>query len=138
MSASGAEDPLAGPVVAAVHHVVEHLKAVVAHADRVGVGKGEAELAAHRAVVLATAFHSPPMYWAGVCTRGSRRSTIWVFSDWFNIIHGPDYRRCDGRKTGLPHSGSARRYNTQSVLRASQRGNSIVFGSCRTFQSHLT
>ena len=41
------EGPLAGPIVAAVHHVVEHLEAVVAHADRVGVGKGEAERAAH-------------------------------------------------------------------------------------------
>ena len=46
------EGPLAGPI-AAVHHGVEHLQAVMAHADRVGVGKGQAERAAHRAMVLA-------------------------------------------------------------------------------------
>ena len=40
------EGPLAGPIVAAVHQVVQHLKPVMAHADRVGVGKGEAERAA--------------------------------------------------------------------------------------------
>ena len=56
--------------------VVQHLQAVVAHADRVGVGKGEAQLAAHLPWSLTTAFHSPPTYWAGVCTRGRRWSTI--------------------------------------------------------------
>src|SRR6516162_158999 len=26
---------------------------------------------------LTTLFSSPPMYWAGICTRGRRRSTAW-------------------------------------------------------------
>ena len=46
MSASGAKTRSQAQSVAAVHQVVEDLQAVVAHADRVGVGKGKAELAA--------------------------------------------------------------------------------------------
>ena len=47
------EDPLAGPIAAAVHDRVQHLQAVVAHADRIGLGKGQAEPAPHRRRVFA-------------------------------------------------------------------------------------
>ena len=40
------EYPLAGPIGPAVHHGVEHLQAVMAHADAVEVGKGQADRAA--------------------------------------------------------------------------------------------
>ena len=43
----GGECPLARPIVAPIHHVVEHLQPVVAHSDRVGIGKGQAEGAAN-------------------------------------------------------------------------------------------
>ncbi len=53
MSSPGRERPFADPIGPAVHQRVEHLQAVMAHADRVGVGKRQAELAADRAMVLA-------------------------------------------------------------------------------------
>ena len=84
MSLPGREDPLAGPVVAAVHHVVEHLQAVVAHADRVGVGKRQAELAADRPVVLDTAFSSPPMYWPGRLHPGQDPPDHQSLSSWLS------------------------------------------------------
>jgi hypothetical protein len=49
----GREDALAGPIVAGVHQRVEHLQPVVAHADGVGVGEGEAEFSPHITMVLA-------------------------------------------------------------------------------------
>ncbi len=48
-----AKRPFAGPVIAAVHHVVEDLEPIMAHADRIGIGKSQAELAAHQTVILA-------------------------------------------------------------------------------------
>ena len=53
MSSPRREGPFAHPIVAAVHQRVEHLQAVVAHADGVHVGKRHAQLAAHRAMILA-------------------------------------------------------------------------------------
>ena len=50
--ASGGEYPFAGPVGQGVHRGVKHLEAVVAHADFVAVGKGQAELAPELAAVL--------------------------------------------------------------------------------------
>ena len=41
------EGPFAGPLRIVVHDRVQDLQAVMAHAERVGVGKGQAELAAH-------------------------------------------------------------------------------------------
>ncbi len=49
----GREGPFADPIVAVVHQRVKNLQAMMAHPDCVGIGKGEAELAAHRAMVLA-------------------------------------------------------------------------------------
>ena len=80
MSAMGAKTRSQSPVVAAVDGRVENLHAVAAHADGIEVGKGQAELAAQPAGSLRTAFHSPPIYCPGVCTRGSSCSTIWRFS----------------------------------------------------------
>src|SRR5207302_3697497 len=40
----GGKGPLARPLRIVVHDAVEHLQAVVAHAERVGVRKGQAEL----------------------------------------------------------------------------------------------
>src|SRR5581483_10282652 len=48
----GCERPLARPLRVAIHDGVEHLQAVMAHAQRVRVGKGEAQLAANVAMVL--------------------------------------------------------------------------------------
>ena len=45
----------------------------MARAQRVGVREGQAELAAHLRWSLTTLLSSPPMYWAGVFTRGRRR-----------------------------------------------------------------
>ncbi len=50
--------PLAGPVRAAVHDLVEDLRPRVAHPDLVGVGKGEAHRDVHRGEVLA---HDVPL-----------------------------------------------------------------------------
>ena len=47
------EHAFAGPILAGIHQRVEHLQSVVAHADRVHVGKGQAEFPAHVGVVLA-------------------------------------------------------------------------------------
>ena len=71
MSARGANARSQAQSSRRVHHVVEHLQAVVAHADRVGVGKGQAELAPHRAVVLDHGASSPPTYCPGVWTRAA-------------------------------------------------------------------
>src|SRR5207245_4851628 len=46
------ESPLASPLRVVVHDGVQHLQAVVAHAERVGVGESETELAADLAVIL--------------------------------------------------------------------------------------
>ena len=48
----GGEDALAGPIGPAVHQRVENLQAMMAHADRVGVGKRQAEPAADVAMIL--------------------------------------------------------------------------------------
>ena len=60
----GGEDPLAGPV-GGVHQAVEHLEAVVAHAQGVGVGEGQAERPPGRPVVLADAVHLAPQVLRG-------------------------------------------------------------------------
>ena len=51
----GSERPLAGPLRVVVHDRVEDLQAVMAHAERVGVGEAEGDLAANGAVVLGDA-----------------------------------------------------------------------------------
>ena len=47
----GRERPLAGPALG-VHQAVEHLESVVAHAQRVGVGEGQADGPPHGPVIL--------------------------------------------------------------------------------------
>ena len=49
------EGPLAGPLRIAVERAVEHLEAVVAHAERVSVRKAEAKRAANLGVILGDA-----------------------------------------------------------------------------------
>ena len=49
------EGPFAGPLRVGVHDAVQHLQAVMAHADRVGVGKSQAEPAANLPVILGDA-----------------------------------------------------------------------------------
>ena len=46
------EGPFAGPLRIVVHDRVQHLQAVMAHAERVGVGKRQAQPAAHLAMIL--------------------------------------------------------------------------------------
>ena len=46
------ERPLADPVLAIVHQRVKNLQPVVAHTDRIGIRKGQAQLTPHVRVVL--------------------------------------------------------------------------------------
>src|SRR5439155_26615258 len=59
------EGPLAGSLGVAVHDAIKDLQAVVAHAQRVGVGKGQAQLAADLAMI----FDDTVKFTAGVLAR---------------------------------------------------------------------
>ena len=66
------EDP-----VALVEHLVEDLHALVGQADLVGVGVHQrpADRAQRSSQSLTVEFSSPPTYWIGFCTDGSRGSS---------------------------------------------------------------
>ena len=66
----GGVDPFAGPVVAPVHGRIEHLHPVVAHADRVGIGKGQADLAPDRPMVLSDGVQLTAQVLAGSLNEG--------------------------------------------------------------------
>ena len=95
------EDALAGPV-AGVHQAVEHLEPVVAHAQRVGVGEGQAERPLDTSPwSFETVFSSPPTYWAGVWMLGRIRETTKslrrVFSIDLDLAAGEGAVRPTGR-----------------------------------------
>ena len=105
------ERSLALPTVAAIHNIVEHLKAVVAHADGVGVGKCKAQLSAHGAIVLngASSIRRLRIEPASepVATSDRRRNPLGIGSPCSynrkfpqNFDRQMDYCRRDCRKTG--------------------------------------